>query len=106
PDSLFVNSIASVYLANNTNMRPVLRAVFTSPQFQDSNSVFQRYAWPPEFIVRALKEVGYLGFSVGDALTPLVNMGQQLFEPPDVGGWSVGQSWFSTGGMLARMNFA
>jgi uncharacterized protein (DUF1800 family) len=106
PDSQFVNSIASVYLANSTSMRPVLRAVFTSPQFQDSNSVFQRYAWPPEFVVRALKEVGYLGFSVGDALTPLVNMGQQLFEPPDVGGWSVGQSWFSTGGMLARMNFA
>jgi uncharacterized protein (DUF1800 family) len=56
--------------------------------------------------VRALKEVGYLGFSVNDALTPLVNMGQQLFEPPNVGGWPLGQAWFSTAGMLARMNFA
>ena len=25
-----------------------------------------------------------------DALTPLVNMGQQLFEPPDVSGWDLG----------------
>ena len=25
-----------------------------------------------------------------DALTPLVNMGQQLFEPPDVNGWELG----------------
>ena len=33
-------------------------------------------------------------------------MGQQLFEPPDVGGWSLGASWFSTAAMLARMNFA
>jgi hypothetical protein len=33
-------------------------------------------------------------------------MGQQLFEPPDVGGWSTGSSWFSTAAMLARMNFA
>ena len=24
------------------------------------------------------------------ALTPLANMGQQLFEPPDVGGWTLG----------------
>ena len=40
------------------------------------------------------------------ALTPLVNMGQQLFEPPDVNGWELGAGWFSTGGMLARMNFA
>ena len=33
-------------------------------------------------------------------------MGQQLFEPPDVNGWELGRGWFSTGGMLARMNFA
>ena len=39
-------------------------------------------------------------------LTPLLNMGQQLFEPPDVNGWALGPAWFSTGGMLARMNFA
>jgi len=39
-------------------------------------------------------------------LTPLVNMGQQLLEPPDVNGWELGRGWFSTGAMLARMNFA
>jgi hypothetical protein len=50
--------------------------------------------------------VGYQGFSANDALTPLVNMGQQLYEPPDVNGWELGVSWFSTGGMLSRMNFA
>ena len=33
-------------------------------------------------------------------------MGQQLLEPPDVSGWHLGKGWFSTGAMLARMNFA
>jgi hypothetical protein len=33
-------------------------------------------------------------------------MGQQLYEPPDVNGWALGPDWFSTGSMLARMNFA
>ena len=33
-------------------------------------------------------------------------MGQSLFDPPDVAGWDLGASWFSTGSMLARMNFA
>ena len=32
--------------------------------------------------------------------------GQQLFEPPNVGGWTPGAAWFSTGTMLARANFA
>jgi hypothetical protein len=40
------------------------------------------------------------------ALTPLVSMGQQLYEPPDVNGWALGGAWFSTASMLARMNFA
>ena len=92
-------------LANGTQMKPVLRAVFLSSQFMGAG-YFQRYAWPAEFVVRSLKEVGYLGFSVNDALTPMVNMGQTLYEPPDVAGWDLGTWWFSTGGMLARMNFA
>jgi uncharacterized protein (DUF1800 family) len=29
-----------------------------------------------------------------------------LYEPPDVAGWDAGQTWFSTGAMLSRMNFA
>jgi hypothetical protein len=36
----------------------------------------------------------------------MINMNQVLFEPPDVAGWELGPGWFSTGTMLARMNFA
>ena len=36
----------------------------------------------------------------------MINMGQVLYEPPDVAGWEQGPGWISTGGMLARMNFA
>jgi uncharacterized protein (DUF1800 family) len=106
PDQVFVDQIAGVYLANDTNMKPVIRAVLQSQAFTSSSHFYQRYGWPVEFVVRSLKEVGYVGFSVDDARTPMVNMGQQLFEPPDVNGWTLGPSWFSTAGMLARMNFA
>jgi uncharacterized protein (DUF1800 family) len=87
-------------------MKAVMREVLSSAQFWDSRSYFARYSWPVEFVVRALKDIGWAGFSVSDALTPLANMGQTLFEPPDVAGWDTGQSWFSTGAMLARMNYA
>ena len=106
PDGQFVDNISNVYLKNDTNMKPVIRAVLFSPQFLDSARFYQRYSWPVEYLVRSLKEVGHVGFGLNNALTPLVNMGQQLFEPPDVNGWDIGPGWFSTGGMLARMNFA
>src|SRR4051812_8163483 len=102
----FVNRVASVYLQSGGNMKSVMREVLLSPEFQDDSAYFARYSWPAEYVVRALKDVGWTGFSVNDALTPLSNMGQILFEPPDVSGWDAGQTWFSTSAMLARMNFA
>jgi uncharacterized protein (DUF1800 family) len=106
PDDAFVDTIANVYLANDTNMKPVIRAVLFSKPFADPDRFHQRYGWPAEFVVRSLKEVGYAGFNAETAATPMLNMGQQLLEPPDVNGWELGPGWFSTSGMLARMNFA
>ena len=106
PDAAFVDDLASTYLRNGSAIRPVVEQILRSPQFQDPGIVFTRYSWPAEFVVRAIKETGWTGFSVNSALSPLINMGQELFEPPNVAGWVLGQSWFSTGAMLARMNFA
>jgi len=102
----FIDSLALTYLQNNSSIKPVLQRIFTSSQFTDPSVYFTRYAWPVEFVVRAMKETGWTGFSLASVLTPLLSMGQQLFEPPDVSGWALGQAWFSTGAMLNRMNFA
>jgi uncharacterized protein (DUF1800 family) len=106
PDESFVNDVAGEYSRSNFEMKPVIRRVLLSRQFRDSANWYSRYSWPAEFVARAIKEVGWQGFSVDGALTPMTNMGQQLFEPPDVNGWELGRGWYSTGAMLSRMNFA
>ena len=106
PDATLIADLANTYLQNGTVIKPVLQRLFTSPQFQDPSIFFTRYAWPVEFVARSLKETGWSGFSLGTALSPLTSMGQELLEPPSVAGWGLGQTWFSTGAMLARMNFA
>lgn len=106
PDPAFVQAVANEYLQNNTELKPVLRFILRSPWFLDPGRWHARYSWPVEFVVRAIREVGWEGLSVDTARTPLTNMGQTLFEPPDVAGWELGPGWFSTGAMLARMNFA
>jgi len=105
PES-WISRIANTYLANRYEMRPVIREVLTSAEFWEPASYWARYSWPIEFVVRSLKEVGWAGFSAATTLAPLSNMGQILFEPPDVAGWDAGQTWFATGATLARMNFA
>jgi uncharacterized protein (DUF1800 family) len=106
PDASLIDDVARVYYARNYEIEPMVRRLLLSAQFRDPSNYYKRYSWPVEFVVRAVKEVGWTGFSVNDALTPLVNMGQQLLEPPDVNGWDLGRGWFTTGAMLARMNFA
>ena len=106
PEESFLSVVSTVYLQSNFDMKVVVRSVLQSRQFNAPVYRYSRYSWPVEFVVRALKEIGWAGFSVNSAVTPLANMGQQLFEPPDVAGWSTADGWFSTGAMLARMNFA
>lgn len=102
----FLDRLSAAYFRSGYDMKTVMRELFTSPEFGDSANMFTRFGWPVEFVVRSMKDIGWNGFSVNDALTPLGNMGQNLFDPPDVAGWDLGRSWFSTGSMLARMNFA
>jgi uncharacterized protein (DUF1800 family) len=106
PDQALINDVAKLYYSSGLEIKPMVHRLLTSSQFHDDRNWYKRYSWPVEFVARSLKEVGWNGFSLANALNPLLNMGQQLFEPPDVAGWELGPGWFSTGGMLARMNFA
>lgn len=105
PES-FLARVSKAFNESRYDMKAVMREVLLSPEFWDEGNYFTRFSWPVEYVVRTLKDVGWSGFSVFDALTPLSNMGQNLFDPPDVAGWDLGRGWFSTGSMLARMNFA
>jgi uncharacterized protein (DUF1800 family) len=106
PDPAFVEGTAGVYLQNRTEMRPVVRYILSSPWFNNSGMYHARFAWPVEFVTRAIKEVGWQNFSVDRVRSPMASMGMLLYEPPDVAGWPLGAGWFSTGTMLARTNFA
>ncbi|NUR55440.1 MAG: DUF1800 domain-containing protein [Acidobacteria bacterium] len=106
PDQALIADLARIYYASRFEIKPMLVRLFTADAFTSSASFYKRYSWPAEFVARALHEVGWAGFSVNDALTPMVTMGQQLFEPPDVAGWDLGPAWFTSGSMVARMNFA
>jgi uncharacterized protein (DUF1800 family) len=106
PDPAFVSATANVYLQSGTRIGPVVYSVLNSPWFNDPSAVYARYSWPAEFVVRSIKEVGWQNLSVDKARAPMSNMGQALYEPPNVAGWPLGANWFSTSTMLARSNFA
>ena len=64
PDAAFVERIAGVYLRSGYDMRAVMREVLLSAEFWEPRAFWARYSWPIEFVVRAIKDVGWTGFSV------------------------------------------
>jgi uncharacterized protein (DUF1800 family) len=106
PDESLVHSAATAYLQNGTSIESLVHFMLRTREFQSPAHWYSRYSWPVEYVVRAVKEVGWTGFSVDAMRAPMAAMGQTLFEPPDVNGWELGPGWFTTGGTLARMNFA
>ncbi len=104
----FVDEISSVFLRYGGNMKAVMRAVLHVARVLESRRLLCALRVAGR-VRRALAEGGRLDRLLGErnnTLMPLGNMGQNLFEPPDVNGWDAGKGWFSTGSMLARMNFA
>ncbi len=106
PPADYVQNLADAFLQSDFDLRSLVRRMLRSPEFTDPANFYSRYSWPVETVVRSIKEVGWVGYSLNDAVNQLINMGQQLFEPPDVAGWELGPGWISSGAMLSRMNFA
>ena len=62
PDPAFVEAVASGALRNGTEMKPVIRYILQSEWFSNPDHWHARYSWPAEFVVRAIREIGWSGF--------------------------------------------
>lgn len=108
PPASLINTLASVYLANNTAIVPVLKALFASAEF--AASVGQKTRRPIEDVIGAARTLGVTP-AAGDAnslsgLYWLLNtMGQAplAWNPPN-GFPDVAGAWLSAGGTMRRWN--
>jgi uncharacterized protein (DUF1800 family) len=75
--------------------------------FSDAN-LGNRVLGPVEFIAGSVRALGL--FDPAPSTLALADwsgrMGQDLFDPPNVGGWSGGRAWIHTRSLIARSNFA
>ncbi|GAA0503482.1 hypothetical protein Ade02nite_35820 [Paractinoplanes deccanensis] len=103
-----VTKLVKVYLDNDTAIKPVLRALFTSPEF--AASIGAKTRTPFEDLIATIRALGLGPESSGvkalDALyNALVNAGNAPFRwsPPN-GFPDVAEAWASPSGFLLRCN--
>ncbi len=104
PSDAYVARLAASFRRSKYDIKALFRDIFMSPEFTAADAYRALIKTPTELMIHTAKTLG------DRSLTRLVagqgqGMGQQLFDPPSVGGWPENESWVSSNTMLARANF-
>jgi uncharacterized protein (DUF1800 family) len=90
------------------NVAPAVETILRSRLFFEDDNIRARVLAPVEFVVgsaRALELFDPAPNTLAMAEWS-ARMGQDLFEPPNVGGWPGGRTWIHSRGLIARWNYA
>jgi uncharacterized protein (DUF1800 family) len=104
PSTAYVNRLADQFRSSRYDLKTLMRAVFTSPEFSAAQSYRTLVKAPTELMVHAARALNANGLSklIANAGS---GMGQTLFDPPDVSGWPNNESWISSNTVVERVNF-
>ncbi len=82
--------------------------ILRSKVFFAAGSLGRRVLGPVEFVVGAARALEMFDPPPSTMLLAdwAARLGQDLFSPPNVGGWKGGRHWLSPGTMIGRSNFA
>lgn len=106
PPPAVVKKMSDVYYSSNHNIREMVRTMLTSREFYSSATKTGHIKSPTEFVVIAINQLGLQGMDLTMVPRTLAALGQELFNPPNVGGWPGGPNWINPTTMLQRFNFA
>ena len=84
----------------------LLRSIFTSSEFYEPVVVRRQIKSPVQWLIQMCKALEIPLLSRKQSLSLLSNLGQNLFEPPNVKGWDGGRAWISSSTLLVRYNAA
>jgi len=105
PSASYVKNLGDTFRRSKYDMKTLMRAIFTSPEFSAAPSYRSLVKSPTEFMVHAARALGLASPSKLIAGSSS-GMGQSLFDPPDVNGWPNNESWISSNTVVERVNFA
>jgi uncharacterized protein (DUF1800 family) len=104
PTATYVKNLGDTFRRSKYDMKTLMRAVFTSPEFAANLSYRSLVKSPTEFMVHTARALG-LPSAAKVIAGSGSGMGQSLFDPPDVNGWPNNESWISSNTVVERVNF-
>ena len=102
-----IDELASGIVKNNFDMSWAVATILRSKLFFAAKNLRTRIAGPAEHVVATLRALELTAPSPSTMLLAdwASRMGQDLFYPPNVSGWTGGRSWMNSRSVIARANF-
>ncbi len=107
PPPALVDRAARVFRETDGDIRAVVQAIVTSPEFFSEEAYRAKIKTPFEVVASAVRVLG--GEAQSLSLLPMAvgRIGEPLFQAqPPTGYPDKGEAWVNTGALLNRMNFA
>ena len=106
PDESVVHDLARAYRASGFDTRALAGTILRSRHFHSPACRGARIRGPVEFVAGSARALGVRSAPPNDVSRAFEEMGQTLFEPPNVKGWDGGRAWVTTATWLRRLRFA
>ncbi len=106
PSDELQHALGKQYQASGMDTGKLLQTIFTSREFFSPNIVRHQIKSPVQWLVQLCKTLEIPMPGPRQSHPTLVNLGQNLFDPPNVKGWDGGRAWISSSSLLVRYNAA
>ena len=107
PPPALVDRIAQTFIKTDGDIREVLKAIFSSPEFNSTDAYRAKVKRPFELAISAVRTLGADTNGGPQMHQWIARMGQPLYGFQTPNGYSdVAENWVNTGALLERMNFA
>jgi uncharacterized protein (DUF1800 family) len=102
-----VDAAVAAWQKTHGDIRAVLRAIFTSPDFWSAQAVRSKVKTPFEFVVSAVRATGVEPDDTPRLAQLVARLGEPLYQQPAPTGYAETEAhWVNSGALLARMNAA
>jgi len=105
PDNNEIARLANLFRDHHYEIKPLLRAIFLSRGFRDPHNRAALIKSPVDLIVSTVRGLNMKFDNYRLLARASHRMGQTLFVPPNVKGWSGGKTWIDSNTLLVRQEF-
>lgn len=105
-DESIVDQLASMLIANDWEIRPVLTTLLKSEHFFDTANIGAHITSPLEYYIGSIRALDITTTNVRNIYQVCAALGCQLLEAPNVKGWPGYRSWISASRLASRWSVA